>query len=181
MRRVAVAGLLALALAGCGRTTEPPAVPQGADGWLEFEGSWIAAGSRRVVALGGERRASVVDLRGTVLLTGSSRPGVGFSAEVIGLNDTASGFVGRAAWTDEHGEQVFSELRGEVTATGNRITGTFIDGTGRYAGATGGYEFSWQYVLESEDGKLQGRAVGLKGRVRLGSGQASPSSQGGKP
>ena len=42
--------------------------------------------------------------------------------------------VGRAVWTDERGDQVFSELKGEWVGTGNRIVGTFIGGTGRYAG-----------------------------------------------
>ena len=172
---------LALGLAACGQAPEPGASPQGADGWFEFEGSWNATGERRSVALGGERRASVVGLKGTMLLAGPSRPGVGFRAEAIALNDSASGLVGRAAWTDERGEQLFSELRGEGTATGNRITGTFVDGTGRYAGATGTYEFSWQYVLESEEGSVQGRAVGLKGRVRIGGKQATPPAQGGRP
>ena len=63
---------------------------------------------------------------------------------------------------------MYSELRGEGTATGNRIVGTFLGGTGRYAGATGTYEFSWQFVLETEDGTVQGQSVGLKGRVRVG-------------
>ncbi len=47
----------------------------------------------------------------------------------------------------------------------------FLGGTGRYAGATGSYEFSWQWVMEAEDGSIQGRAVELKGRVRPGPGQ----------
>jgi hypothetical protein len=56
---------------------------------------------------------------------------------------------------------------------GNRITGTFTGGTGRFEGATGEYEFQWQYVIEAEEGTIQGRAVGLKGRYRLrGSGEA---------
>jgi hypothetical protein len=83
--------------------------------------------------------------------------------------------VGRAVWTDAHGDQAWSELRGEGTATGNRIVGTFVAGTGRYAGVTGNYEFSWRFVLESEDGTVQGQSVGLKGRVRGG------SAEGGRP
>ncbi len=67
----------------------------------------------------------------------------------------------------------YSELRGEGTATGNRIVGTFVGGTGRYSGATGTYEFSWRFVLEAEDGSVQGQSVGLKGRVRIGSPQAA--------
>ena len=103
-----------------------------------------------------------------MLLGGPGRPGVGFSSEVIALSDSATGLVGRSVWTDERGDQVFSELTGEGTAAKNRISGTFLGGTGRYAGATGSYEFSWQYVMEAEDGSIQGRAVGLKGRFRPG-------------
>ena len=63
---------------------------------------------------------------------------------------------------------MFSELKGEGTAARNRLAGTFLGGTGRFAGIAGNYEFSWQYVLEAEDGSIQGRAVGLKGRFRHG-------------
>src|SRR5262249_31399957 len=113
---------------------------------------------------------SIVDLKGSLLLTGAGRPGVGFQSEVIGLVDSATGFVGRSVWTDEHGDQVFSELKGEGTAEKNHITGTILSGTGRYAGAPGTYEFSWLKLLESEDGWVQGRAVDLKGRVLPGPG-----------
>jgi hypothetical protein len=87
---------------------------------------------------------------------------------VIGLVDSATGFQGRSVWTDERGDQVYSELKGEGTAAKNRITGTVLSGTGRYAGATGSYEFSWQWVMEAEDGAIHGRAVDLKGRVKPG-------------
>ena len=85
--------------------------------------------------------------------------------------------IGRSVWKDESGDQVFSELKGEGTAAKNRITGTILGGTGRYAGATGTYEFSWQFVLEAEDGSIQGSAVGLKGRVRPG----QPTAEGARP
>ncbi len=104
-----------------------------------------------------------------MLLAGSKRPGVGFRSQVIALVDTETGLVGRSVWTDEHGEQIFSELHGEGTAAHNHITGKFLGGTGRYAGATGTYEFSWQWVMEAEDGTIQGRAIELKGRVLPGS------------
>ena len=72
--------------------------------------------------------------------------------------------VGRAVWTDEHGDQVFSELAAKAPPTNNKITGTFIGGTGRYWASTGTYEFSWRFVLENEDGVVQGQSIGLKGR-----------------
>lgn len=159
--------LLALTATACGQAPPPAAAPPAGD-WQEFEGTWNAAGSRRKMSLGGERFGSLIDLRGTMFLTGPGRPGAGFRSEVIALGDTGTGLVGRSVWTDERGDQVFSELKGEGTVARNRITGSFLGGTGRYAGATGTYEFSWQYVLEAEDGTIQGRAVGLKGRVRTG-------------
>ena len=154
-----------LMLGACGQTAEAPKpLP---NGWYEFEGSWVASGKRRVMPMGPARHAALVDLGGTLLLAGPNRPGVGFRGEAVGMTDSAAGFVGRAVWTDERGDQVFSELRGEGTAKGNRLTGSFLGGTGRYAGAAGGYELSWQYVMEAEDGSVQGRAIGLKGRVRF--------------
>jgi hypothetical protein len=171
----AVAAAIAIAAAGCSpapRTASAPAV--GAE-WREFEGTWTAAGSRQSIALGADRKASVSTLKGSLMLSGASRPAVGFRAEVVVLNDSATGMVGRAVWTDAHGDQAWSELRGEGTATGNRIVGTFVAGTGRYAGVTGNYEFSWRFVLETEDGTVQGQSVGLKGRVRGG------GAEGGRP
>jgi hypothetical protein len=159
---------LALAAVACGPVVESPKPLPATGEWLEFEGSWNAAGTRRTIPLGADRRGSIIDLRGTLLLTGPGRPGVGFRSEAIALVDSATGLQGRSVWTDEHGDQVYAELKGEGTAAQNRITGTILGGTGRYAGATGAYEFAWQFVLEAEDGSIQGSAVGLKGRVRPG-------------
>jgi hypothetical protein len=125
-----------------------------------------------------DRRASISNFNGSLMLSGPSRPNVGFRAEAIVFNDSSTGMVGRAVWTDEHGDQAFSELQGSGTRADNKIIGTFVGGTGRYAGATGSYEFSWRFVLESEDGNMQGESVGLKGRVRVESSQARSSVQG---
>jgi hypothetical protein len=136
--------------------------------WHEFEGTWTASGTRHTIPLGEGRVGAVIELEGTMLLAGPGRPGVGFRSRVIGLTDSASGFEGRGVWTDENGDQVFSELTGTGTAAQNRLEGKFVGGTGLYAGASGSYEFSWQYMIESEDGRISGRAIALKGRVRTG-------------
>jgi len=172
LRRLAAIAL-ALAVAACGPAPEPLQPPAAAGEWREFQGSWNAAGSRRTLPLGADRRSAILELKGTMLLAGAGRPGVGFRADVIALTDSQSGLVGRAVWTDERGDQVFSELKGEGTAAKNRITGTIWGGTGRFAGVTGDYAFSWHSVLEAEDGSIQGRATDLKGRVRPGTPAAS--------
>jgi hypothetical protein len=162
-----IAALLALAMAACGPAPQPPQAAGSPVEWREFEGSWNAAGSRRMLSLGEFGNSALLDLRGTMLLAGRGRPGAGFRAEAIALVDRKAGLVGRSVWTDERGDRVFSEFTGEGTAAKNRITGTILGGTGRFAGVTGSYEFSWQYVLEAEDGSIQGRATGLKGRFRI--------------
>jgi hypothetical protein len=176
---IALAGLAALA--ACGPASPPAEAIRDGGEWREFQGTWTATGSRHTMRLGGDRRSSIASLDGSLVLTGPARPAVGFRAEAIVLNDTATGMVGRAVWTDERGERVYSELRGEGTATGNRVVGTFIGGTGRYSGATGTYEFSWRFVLEAEDGTVQGQSVGLKGRARVGAPPAVPGAGGARP
>ena len=170
----AVAGFVVLS--ACGPSPDASGTRAVVDGWHEFEGAWNATGRRQVLQFGGDRRAALIDLGGTVLLAGRARPGVGFRGELIALNDTNTGLVGRAAWTDERGDQVFSELSGQGVSSGNKAQATIIGGTGRYAGATGSYDFTWQYVLEAEDGKVQGRTEGLKGRIRLGPGPAAQAA-----
>jgi hypothetical protein len=178
-REIFVTWLVALVLTA-GACERKPATPATVSGeWREFEGSWNAAGIRRTIRLGADRNGSIIDLRGTMSLVGAGRPGVGFRSEVIALIDSETGLIGRGVWTDERGDQVYSELKGEGTKEQNRIVGTIVGGTGRYAGASGGFEFSWQYVIESEDGSIQGRAVALKGRVRTGQAPVIQSGAGG--
>ena len=161
-------GVVALIfLAACGRTDGSAERALPANEWLEFDGTWTAAGTRETLQLGPDRHAAIFHLMGSLLLSGARRPAVGFRADVIGFSDTRAGMEGRAVWTDERGDKLFSELKGQFVGDGNRITGTFTGGTGRYAGVTGEYTFQWQYVVDSGDGSMSGRAVDLKGRARL--------------
>ena len=172
----AIGGLLILT--ACDRMPKKAESPTAGAEWHEFQGTWTATGSRTTMPMQGERRVSISNFNGSLLLAGPSRPGIGFRAEALVFTDSATGMVGRAVWTDERGDRVFSELRGQGTATDNKVMGTFLGGTGRYLGANGTYEFSWRFVIENDDGSVQGQSVGLIGRVRLNSTQAT-SIQGG--
>ena len=173
-----IVSFFGLLTAGCSHAPQDSRSASPGAEWHDFKGTWTAAGSRNIMPFGGDRRAAISIFKGSLVLAGSSRPYVGFRAEAFVFNDTATGMVGRAVWTDEHGDQAFSELRGEGNADNNTITGTFVGGTGRYAGAQGTYEFSWRFVLENEDGVVEGQSMGLKGRIRVGS-QQEGSEQGG--
>jgi hypothetical protein len=158
-------GLIVLALlAACARPS-PEAAAAGGE-WRSFEGTWTAAGDRHTIDTGPGASASVLDLSGSILLVGERGLGAGFQGRAIAYSDGTTSSVGRAVWTDERGDQIYSELHGAPVATGRRITGTFTGGTGRWAGIEGEYAFDWTYVIETE-GRVQGRTVGLRGRARI--------------
>lgn len=166
---VAVALLAACAVASaCQRQAhgQPTASPE--DGWRTFEGSWSATGSRHVLPTEGHGRAAILQLSGAIVLTSGNGLGRGFHGEAIGFDDGRSLSVGRAVWTDDRGDRIYSALKGEPVQTGRRVLGTITGGTGRYAGMIGDYAFTWQYVVGGEESQIQGRAIGLGGRFRLG-------------
>ena len=162
--------LLLLCTGACsGPATEPRAALAPGES-RTFEGSWTASGTRRTLPLEDGHQASIINLTGSLLLTGERGLGVGFQGDAIGFADSKAGGTGQAVWTDERGDKVFSQLRGEPIGTGSKVVGTITGGTGRYAGLMGEYELSWQYVIETDDGTISGRAVGLKGRVTVPAG-----------
>jgi hypothetical protein len=140
------------------------------DGGRTFAGSWSATGQQETLPTEGSRAASIVRLSGSLVLTGGEGLRRGFRGEAIGFDNGVAVRLGRSVWTDDRGDQIFSELRGEALETGRRWIGTITGGSGRYANMSGEYELTWQYVVRTEDGAFQGRAADLKGRFRLGSG-----------
>jgi hypothetical protein len=165
--RLAV-GLVLLVSAVLGIAPAAPAQPAPPGAWRDFEGTWSATGQRQVLTAGGGHVAATIQLSGALVITGGEGLSRGFRGEAIGFDDGANLSVGKSVWTDERGDRIFSDLRGEAIGTGRRILGTITGGTGRYAGLTGEYSLIWQYVVEAERGTIQGRAVDLRGRVRYG-------------
>ena len=90
-----------------------------------------------------------------------------FMADAIGFDDGAGLGAGRAVWTGPHGDRLFSVLRGYSVETRRRIRATITGGTGQYAGITGEYALTWQYVVTAEGDVVQGRSVDLAGRFRV--------------
>jgi hypothetical protein len=128
--------------------------------------------------MGPDRKVNIFNFSGSLVLIGERRLGQGFRIDLIGSTDSLKGGTGWSVWTDTSGDQVFSEIRGERIGTGARILGTLLGGTGRWAGVTGEYEFKWQFVIESDDGNVQGRITELRGRVRQDVPPPSPERKG---
>jgi hypothetical protein len=157
----------------CSQPARPPEAALAPGERRDFAGTWSASGSRQTLRLGPDNHASVVNLSGSVLLTGSRGLGVGFRAEVIGMSDTLTGARGHCVWTDQRGDQVFSEIKGDPIRSGGVFVGTITGGTGRYAGLTGEYRFRWKYVIDAEQGHVSGRTDDLVGRAQVSAGKTS--------
>ena len=155
-----------LAVAGLLLAAPPVQEPPPADGWSTFEGSWSAAGERDALPTEGDRPAAILSVSGAIVLSRGEGLGRGFRGQAIGYDDGRTTSIGRAVWTDDRGDLLFSELKGEPVRTGRRVVGTFTGGTGRYGGVQGDYELTWQHVVQAEPGVVQVVTVALKGRFR---------------
>jgi hypothetical protein len=171
---VALALLLAGLALGCERRPPPPAAAPAPGEWIPFTGTWSATGERHTLALGAGRRASIATLSGSLLLAREGALGVGFQARALVFGDTAEGGIGRSVWTDERGDEVYSELKGGGVVGGARVQGTFTGGTGRFAGITGEYRIDWRWVIEAEEGRIAVRADHVEGRARIGAAPERP-------
>jgi len=154
-----VVGLLALPVEG-----EPPS----ADGWRPFAATWTLTGHREVLPTEGGRPASVVVLSGPLTLTSGEGLGRGLLGQIIGFDDGGATLVGRAVFTDEHGDHIYATVSAQPLGGGRKATATLTGGTGRFAGIEGSFSFSWEYVLHPESGDVDGRITDLQGRTRMG-------------
>jgi opacity protein-like surface antigen len=140
--------------------------PGQTDPWSEFAGTWVVSGRIQGLAVEPGRQAVTAQLSGAVAFSVNGGLGRGFRGEVIAYDDGSGVTTGRAVWSDERGDRILSTLKGETLGASRRFTGTITSGTGRYAGIAGDYSFEWQYVIAAEGDSFQGRAIGLRGRVR---------------
>jgi hypothetical protein len=137
-----------------------------AEAWHPFEGTWSVTGRRQTLATEAGGKAAIVEASGAIVLRNGEGLSRGFRGEVIAFDDGQGMSVGRSVWTDERGDRVFSRMKGDGFEAAKHVTGTITGGTGRYAGLEGEYSLTWSYIVVAEDGSIQGRAIGLTGRVR---------------
>ena len=72
------------------------------------------------MGLGQGREATLFSFTGSLLLFNPERLHRGFKAEVLGLEDSASGLTARSTWTDERGDKVYSELQRQRPRAGTK-------------------------------------------------------------
>jgi hypothetical protein len=170
--------LVGLLCSACDQSSSP-SLQTGEPGQVRnFTGTWTATGERQTMQLGPDHVSAIFHYSGSLLLSGEQRVNAGFKGVIIGFADSRSGMQGRCTWTDENGDQLYSELHSESIDASETIKASFIGGTGRYAGVTGEYTFKWQRLIEHEQGRVSGRVVDLQGWVLLESNKTDPSAAG---
>jgi len=162
-------------LVALGQEPPPPAAPAARSGG-NFEGDWSAVGSWQTLPAGTGIKASICYFSGSLILRTPGGLSQGFRSEVITYDNGRDLSVGTCVWTDDRGDQIFSDLKGQAIASAKHIVGAITGGTGRYAGVTGEFEFDWQYVITTPEGEVQGRVSSLKGSWKRG-----PAPGGGSP
>lgn len=118
-----------------------------------FSGTWVANGSKEVLALGGDRETALFRLSGVVHLTHGIGKTSDYWSECIGLADSETGSDIRCVWRSLGGEEVYLTLKGARMETGSSITGSFHGGTGAARGITGSLRFTWSMMSFKQETK----------------------------
>jgi hypothetical protein len=111
-----------------------------------FAGTWVAHGSKEVLALGSERETALFRLSGVVHLNQKIGRTGDYWSECIGLADTETGSDIRCVWRSLEGEEIYLTLKGTRMETASSITGSFSGGTGAARGMTGTLRFTWSMM-----------------------------------
>ena len=114
---IVVAAAFAAAAAISAQTPAPAQQAPAAGVWRTFEGSLSASGQRQTLPTESGRPAVTVQLSGAVAITSGEGLSRGFRGEVIGFDDGAGLTVRRCVWTDERGDRIFSQLKGDAVAS----------------------------------------------------------------
>ena len=136
----------------------------------EFQGNWTAIGTAQTLVLDESRSASILRLRGTIVVKSAHGMEGAMQSDCVGLNlkEERTTGTGRCVWTDSDGDRLISEVTGALSGTDSKVRGRFIGGTGKYAGLEGGYELEWRYLRAiEEEGTIHGYSTSLTGSWSL--------------
>lgn len=136
----------------------------------EFNGIWIANGTREVFPFGEDRQVYTFKLSGHVNLQSDIGKTKDFWSKCVGLSDTESGTVARCVWQDLYGGKIFITLRSDRLQEDNLVTGEIVGGTDNLEGISGELSFSWSSVTFQKEGAVStvtGQALGLEGNYRV--------------
>ena len=135
-----------------------------------FEGQWTVVGEEHEMQFAGGRQVYIVRHRGTVQLEASGELPRAMFSDCLGFGDSKTGATTRCKWTDTAGDHIYSELTAtEVVSHSETGRGKIVDGTGKYRGMQGEFEYeAWVYrAAIEEEGTIHAFTDTLRGEWRL--------------
>lgn len=135
-----------------------------------FSGTWVANGSKEILALGENREAALFKLSGHVNLLNKVGEESDYWSECIGLADSEKGSNARCVWKSLNGQEIYLHLQSEQLSEGSRVTGVIVGGNRAAEGISGNLNFIWSSMsAHSSNGKINigGYAKELSGSYQL--------------
>jgi hypothetical protein len=166
-------GRLILRIFACGflLLATSPMPPSHAAESGEFKGTMIANGTRTPFSFGDGRQVFTFKLGGHVSLQTAIGKKKDYWSECIGLADSTTGVVGRCAWKDLDGPEIYLTIQSDRLQQGSQVTGTIVGGSGKLAGISGDLSFNWSSVITQTDAEgivnVTGQTRNLSGSFRL--------------
>jgi hypothetical protein len=127
----------------CLDATESIVSPVLAAGEGIYTGTWVANGSKEVLALGSDREIALFKISGDVNLSNVIGKESNYWSECIGFADSETGSDIRCVWRCLHGDEIYLTMKGARMEKGSSIAGSIIGGTGAAKGITGTIRFTW--------------------------------------
>ena len=136
----------------------------------EFNGTWVANGSRVEFPFSADREIYTFEVSGHVSLKTKVGHEKNYWSECVGFSDTAIGVIARCVWKDLNGAEIYLSLKSEALHAGGEVTGTIVGGSDHLEGISGDLSFIWSSFSMQKDADqsmVMGQTLDLHGRYQL--------------
>lgn len=135
----------------------------------DFEGSWVANGTREHFPFG-DRTVYTFEISGHVSLQAELGKKKNYWSTCVGFADTVTGMVARCVWKDLDGQEIYITLKSDRMQTDDQVTGKIVGGTGHLKGISGDLSFAWSTVTVQKEGgteSMTGQTLNLTGIYQI--------------
>jgi len=116
----------------------------------DFEGSWVANGTRKLFPFG-DRKVYTFEISGHVSLRTELGKKKNYWSTCVGFADTVTGMAARCVWKDLDGPEIYITLKSDRMQTDDQVTGSIVGGTDHLEGISGDLSFAWLTVTVQKE------------------------------
>ena len=135
----------------------------------DFEGSWVANGTRKLFPFG-DRKVYTFEISGHVSLRTELGRKKNYWSTCVGFADTVTGMAARCVWKDLDGPEIYITLKSDRMQTDDQVTGSIVGGTDHLEGISGDLSFAWLTVtVQKEAGaeSVTAQTLNLNGTYQI--------------